>query len=233
MDGLGHRIRQWKRRLDVEPVCPLTEARARAYVKWFDHGVLRETWSNQDVVAPGVIRSNHPPPERLAVLAAAGLKSVLSLRGSKPTAHFHIETKACRDLGLAFVPVGLSDKRAPRAMHFQLLIEAFRTIEKPFLIHCKAGADRAGLASAIYLMEFEGRSFDEARPMLSARYGHLSWSKAGIMDAVLDAYGQRLRAGPIGFLDWAERDYDPDAITAVFRARRRLWTQTGREPVLN
>ena len=223
MSTIGQRLSEWKARYDVVPVCPRTEARAQAHVLWFDQGFARRSWSNADVVAPGVIRSNHPTRERLQVLAAAGLKSVLSLRGAKPTAHYHLEVKACRELGLTFLHAGLSDKRAPRPEHFRMLIEAFRSIDKPFLIHCKAGADRAGLASAIYLIEIERRPFAEARGMLSSRYGHVSWSKAGILDAVLDAYGRRLDRGPISVLDWAETEYDPDAITAEFEAGRRAW----------
>ncbi|MFO7921204.1 MAG: tyrosine-protein phosphatase [Nioella sp.] len=222
MRGIGQRLSDWKAQYNVVPVCPRTEARAQIYVNWFDHGFARQRWTNADVVAPGVIRSNHPTRARLEVLAAAGLKSVLSLRGAKPTAHYHLEVKACRELGLAFVPVGLSDRRAPRPEHFRMLIGAFHSIEKPFLMHCKAGADRAGLAAAIYLIEIEGRPFAEARGMLSARYGHLRRSKAGILDAVLDAYGHRLALGPISVLDWAETEYDPQAITGQFKARRRF-----------
>lgn len=221
MDGIGRRFSDWKAQYEAVPVPPRTEAHGRPSVFWFDHGFVRLRWSNAHVVAPGVIRSNHPTRDRLEVLAAAGLKSVLSLRGAKPTAHYHLEVEACRDLGLAFVPAGLSDRRAPRPEHFRMLIEAFRSIEKPFLMHCKAGADRAGLASAIYLIEIERRPFAEARGMLSARYGHLSWSKAGILDAVLDAYGRRLERGPVSVLDWAESEYDRDAITAEFEAGRR------------
>lgn len=232
MGGLGRRFTDWRASCNLEPHCPASEARAQRFVRWFDQGILREYWTNQDVVAPGVIRSNHPTPERLAVLAAAGLKSVLSLRGAKPVAHFHLERKACRDLSLAFVTVGLSDRRAPQAAHFRMLIDAFHAIERPFLIRCKAGADRAGLACAIYLIEVEGRSFAEARGMLSSRYGRVRRSRAGILDAVLDSYGRRVAAGPIGFLDWAASEYDPEAVTRAFHDRRRLWARPAPEPAL-
>lgn len=231
--GLAEYVRRQKSYYNVVPICARTEARAKAFVRWFDHGLLRERWTNQAEIAAGVLRSNHPSPERLAILAQAGLKSVLSLRGLKPTAHFHLETKACRDLGLTFLSVGLSDKRAPTVAHFEALMETFSRIERPFLIHCKAGADRAGLASAIYLMEFEGHSFDQARSMLSRRYGHIRWSKAGILDEVLDAYGRRLASGPVRFLKWAQTDYDPDAISAGFRMRRKVWKRTRRVPALH
>lgn len=233
MAGLAASVRRWKAYYNVAPTCPETEARAKTFVRWFDQGLLRERWTNQAEIAPGVLRSNHPTPERLAVLAQSGLKSVLSLRGLKPTAHLHLETKACRDLGLTFVSVGLSDKRAPTVAHVEALMEAFSAIERPFLMHCKAGADRAGLASALYLMEFEGYSFDQARPMLSRRYGHVRWSKAGILDAVLDAYGRRVASGPISFLTWAQTEYDPDAISAGFRQRRKIWNRPGRTPTLS
>jgi protein tyrosine/serine phosphatase len=84
------------------------------------------------------------------------------------------------------------------------------------LIHCKSGADRAGLASAIWLMVMEGRPVEEARAMLSWRYLHLRWSRTGVLDLVLDSYGARNAAAPIGFEDWVATEYDAEAVQAAF-----------------
>ncbi|MFD2031462.1 tyrosine-protein phosphatase [Ancylobacter dichloromethanicus] len=45
--------------------------------------------------------------------------------------------------------------------------------KKPILIHCQAGADRSGLASALYLAAIKKNSAEaEAEAQLSIRYGH-------------------------------------------------------------
>ena len=96
------------------------------------------------------------------------------------------------------------------------LFETFRTIERPFLMHCKSGADRAGLAAALYMLA-HGASPAEARRQLSWRFLHLRHSSTGILDHVLDIYEARLAQGPIGIEDWVRDEYDRDAATAGWR----------------
>ena len=40
------------------------------------------------------------------------------------------------------------------------------------MLYCEAGADRTGLASALFMAEVAGRSEKEAESQLSLRYGH-------------------------------------------------------------
>ena len=87
-------------------------------------------------------------------------------------------------------------------------------------MHCKSGADRAGLASAIYLIAFEGKPVAEARKQLSPRFLHFRRSATGILDPVLDLYDARLARGPITIGRWIAEEYDPGAATAGFAALR-------------
>ena len=87
-------------------------------------------------------------------------------------------------------------------------------------MHCKSGADRASLASAIYLIAMEGKSVAEARQMFSIRFIHFKWTKTGILDMFLDMYEERLEQGPIAFRDWVAHEYDPEALTQRFAKRR-------------
>jgi protein tyrosine/serine phosphatase len=48
-----------------------------------------------------------------------------------------------------------------------------REAPKPLLIHSKSGADRVGLAAAIFQYAIAARTADEAGRQLSIRYGHL------------------------------------------------------------
>lgn len=184
---------------------------------WGDMGFVRRVWTNTAQIAPGVFRSNQPDPARLARMQAQGLRAVLFLRGSASGAPYRVEQAACAALGLSFHLCHLSAHRLPQADQILGLIDLFRSIDKPFLMHCRAGADRTGLASAIYLLAIEHRPVAEARAMLSARFGHWRWSSTGILDQLVLAYGAAQRSSGIGFADWIATDYDPAAITCDFQ----------------
>ena len=203
--------RRWRAYYNVAPVDDETWRRARIYNAWFDHAILRTFWTNQAEIAPGVWRSNHPTKARLKRLKARGLRTVVSLRGGGEAAHNATERIWCEELGLTLRFVGMTDKALPLRETLLTLIETFREVEGPLLIHCKAGADRAGLASAVYLLTMRGASLAEARRMLSWRFLHLRSSKAGVLGKVLDAYAEQQ---DMPFADWVAQVYDPGALGA-------------------
>lgn len=181
-----------------------------------DHAVLRALWSNHARVAEGVYRSNHPSPRRLRALHARGIRTIINLRGATQAAPYLLEKEVCDELGIEMIDVRLMARRAARREHMLSLIEAFRTAQKPFLIHCKSGADRAGLASAIYLIEMEGRPVAEARKQLSARYLHFGWTSTGVLDHILDLYEAAQRESGMGFETWLRTAYDNEAINRAY-----------------
>ncbi len=56
---------------------------------------------------------------------------------------------------------------------------------KPMLIQSTSGADRSGLAAAIFKYAIASRSVEEAKGQLSIRYAHVPslWRGTGAMDA--------------------------------------------------
>lgn len=200
---------------------PAGRRRAWWHYQLIDHGVLRYLWTNDDQVAPGVFRSNHPHPARLRAYRDAGVRAVLNLRGANDAPSYLLEKKACADLGLDLVSVKFTARGMPRRDSLLALFDAFDAIQRPFLMHCKSGADRAGLVAVLYLLD-QGEPLDVARHHLSARYLHLKWTKTGIQDALLDVYAERLTQGPIGIRDWVRDEYDPEAVRAKFATRRTL-----------
>ena len=181
---------------------PVQRRRAFWQYQLLDHAFLRHWWTNFDQIAPGVYRSNQPSHRRFERYAAMGIKSVLNLRGAGHHARYLFEKETVDALGLTMINVSLQARKAPTREAVQALIAAFRQIDRPFLMHCKSGADRAGLASAIYLMVIEGKGVEEARKMLSPRYIHFRWSKTGVLEHLLDVYAARNSASPIGFEEW-------------------------------
>ncbi len=195
---------------------PGARRRAAFHYHLLDHAVLRRRWSNMHQVAPGVWRSNHPTHARLRDLKAMGIRTILNLRGAGETPPFLFEHESCRALGLELRSVGLSARAAPRQGELLKLFEAFRTVERPFVMHCKSGADRAGLAAALYLLA-HGAPLAEARRQLSWRFLHIRHSRTGILDHVLELYEARLAQGPIGIEDWVRDEYNRDAAMASWR----------------
>ncbi|SEN45657.1 hypothetical protein SAMN04488003_11730 [Loktanella fryxellensis] len=189
-------------------------------VNMTDHGCLRWGWSNFDRVAPGVFRCNQPHPARLRRYRNYGIKGVLNLRGENRSPAFRIEKATCALLGLPLVSVSLTARTAPSRAVLLDLLDAFDTLPRPFVMHCKSGADRAGLAAALYLID-QGASLTEARRQLALRYLHLPFTRTGVLGTLLDAYAARLTEGPVTLRDWIHDEYDPAIVCARHAARRR------------
>ncbi len=220
--SLLKRISNWERALrasyNTDLSTPENRRRAHIYNLWFDHAVLRKVWTNCFQVAPGVYRSNQPTHERFERLNAEGVRAILNLRGAGQGAHYLVEEESCRALGLTLVNCALQARDAAPPESILAVIRAFREIEKPFVMHCKSGADRAGFAAAIYLLVIEGRPMAEARKMLGVKYLHLKWSRTGILDYILDQYEARTAQSPIGFEEWIATEYDNEALQAAYHA---------------
>ncbi|MEL6913487.1 MAG: sulfur transferase domain-containing protein [Pseudomonadota bacterium] len=186
----------------------------------FDHGFLRVWWTNLEEIAPGVWRSNQPGPQRMAHYARMGIKSVLILRGRGEKAHYQLEREAAERAGITLHATTIHARKAADPARFKELFRLFETMEGPWLMHCKSGADRAGLASVLYLL-WIGRPLAEARKQLSWRYFHLTSTQTGILDVMLDHYEEALREGPKDIETWLAEDYDPARLTAEWKEGRR------------
>lgn len=198
-------------------------ARLGSYVHYhlFDHAFLRMVWTNHYEIAPHVFRSNQPVDWRFKRLKAQGLRSVISLRGAETHAHHLFEVETCAKLGLEFHTVKLAARSAPQVDQIERLLHLFRTVETPFLFHCKSGADRAGLAAVLYLHVIKGEPILAAKRMLSWKYYHLSTTKTGILDAFIDAFSEAHAATGVDFETWLRTEYDRDALSAAFKNRKR------------
>jgi protein tyrosine phosphatase (PTP) superfamily phosphohydrolase (DUF442 family) len=205
---------------------PRERRKSRWHFNWLDHGILRIHWHNFAQIAPGVYRANHPNAKRFAAYADMGIKSILNLRGAARQAHYLFEVESCAALGLSLVDIKLSARKAPPKDQLIELLDVFESIEKPFLMHCKSGADRTGLVAALYLMVVEGASLDVARKQLSFRFIHIRRTDTGVLDHFLDVYAARNAQSPIGIADWIKTGYDAAALTRSFadkQASLRFW----------
>ena len=195
-------------------------AHALRQYKWQDHDVLRAKWHNFELVTDGVYRSNQPSYERFAQYKEMGIKTVLNLRGDMPKPFYLFEKEACDALNLTLVTVRMSARKVPRRLVLLDVMQAFDTMEKPFLIHCKSGADRTGLTSALYLLQYTDSPADVVRKHLSFRYLHIRKSSTGALDFVLETYLARRAQGAISVWEWLDAEYDEVALTAAYKVQK-------------
>jgi predicted protein tyrosine phosphatase len=201
---------------------PEARKAAALHYQFVDHGFLRGWWRNFHRVAEGVYRSNQPSADQLRdAVARHGLRAVLNLRGKTQQSFYLFEAEVCAELGVDLVDLSLSASTAPPREKFAQLIGVFRTIPKPFVIHCKSGADRTGIASALYQHVIDGVPIALAKRQLSFRYLHVARSPAGIQDHILRLYERAHQRSGVGFEDWVATDYDPVAVTASFARWRK------------
>lgn len=207
------RLKKWfKSRFDHRIDLPKSRRRSRFYAKWADVGFLRSRWTNEGEVAPGLIRSNNPTAARYAAYAARGVRTVLNLRHDVERAPAKFSREACDKHGMTYVSFPMAPRRVPTKEELVGLIELFPTLEQPILMHCKSGADRTGLASAIWVLTQDNGDLTRAREELSLRYLHRRKSETGALDTVLDQFEES--ADGRSFEQWVREDYDPAAAKA-------------------
>jgi len=198
------------------------EGRRNAWIDalFVDHAILRILWTNFAAVEPGrLYRSNHPTPGNLKTFARkVGLTTLINLRGQAKNGSDALSREAAASLGLDFHDMALESRGAPHRDRILRLANIYQTMRGPALIHCKSGADRAGLAAGLFVL-IEGGTTQNALKQLSLRYGHIKQSKTGILDAFFLTY-QQDGEGKKPFLDWVRDDYDENALRASFKAGR-------------
>jgi len=222
---LKSRLDKAERRLRTSFGNDISTPQGRRAAIWhfhlMDHAFLRVLWSNLGQVAPGVWRSNQPSQGRIQRYAEMGIKTIMNLRGDARSSHYLLEEEACREHGITLVAVPLAARRLVPRQHLLELLELFETVERPFLMHCKSGADRAGLAAALYMMHIEGKTVEEARRQLSLRYLHLKNDHTGVLDFMLDRYAAETAEAAIPIRAWIETRYDHKALNAAFAESRK------------
>lgn len=221
MKALWNRFKTWERawrnNMGVDISTPESRARAWRHYLWIDHGVLRLWWTNFHQVDDGVYRANQPDAKRLAKWKKRGIKTILNLRGVGEYSPYHFEVEACEKLGLRLIDHRLYAQDLASREELLGLIAHFRSIEKPVVMHCKSGSDRAGFAAALYLHIIEDLPVEEAWKQLHWKHFHLKNSKNGILDLFFVAFLEAQKNGAIAMEDWISTRYDHDALRKRFR----------------
>ncbi|MDR3416502.1 MAG: tyrosine-protein phosphatase [Nevskia sp.] len=202
------------------PLTPWRRLLAWLNMLFVDHSIFRFFFNTRQRIAPGCYRSSHPMPYQLRAAARAGVRSVLSLRGDEVHIGSNVlEIETCRELGLVLAHQPIGSRDPPERHQVVRIKQLFDELPRPLLLHCKSGADRAGLVSAMYLLVEEKQPIEVAMRQLSFwRHGHVHQAKTGVLDHFLECYRDHYRAHGTPFMEWIERDYDRDAVRASFHS---------------
>jgi len=119
------------------------------------------------------------------------IKSIINLRGESKRSWYKNEIAFAKEHNITMIDYGIGDREMLPLNKMDALLDIMKKAPKPLLIHCKAGADRTSLASALYVYDKTG----DKNPSMgfSLRYGHFPWlgSKTVAMDKSFAEYKQK------------------------------------------
>ena len=145
------------------------------------------------------------------VVGKHGIRTVISLRRPKPDESWYVDEKtAAKALGIAHHDIPLDFTFSPRIDHLLELRDLLDNAPRPLLIHCRAGADRTGLAAVMAKLLDESSSLEEARKQASWRFHVFHHDSMGLplideYTAWLENTGQR--HSKHNFNHWLENEY--------------------------
>lgn len=138
-------------------------------------GFLQLSGNFHTVIAGEFYRSAQPSATQLEnYVRRYGIETVINLRGPDDKAAWYSEEiAAAKRLGIEHIDFKMSSSTMVTSDVADQLVQAMKSAPKPILIHCKAGADRSGIVSAIYSQEIAGMDEDKAERQLSIFFGHV------------------------------------------------------------
>lgn len=137
-------------------------------------GVNQLSGNEHEVIAGELYRSAQPGTEEIdSLVRRHGIKTIINLRDEDRGAWYAEEKAAAQRNGMTLVDYPISSGAILPLENSEELARIMRNAEKPILIHCEHGANRTGLASAIYVGAVAKRSEIFSELQLSPYYGHV------------------------------------------------------------
>lgn len=192
---------------------------AQAYAMIVEHNFTNVFRRNFHRIDEHAFRSSQPTTYQLRnIIKKHGIKTVLNLRGYEKNSPLRaLEEKVCKDMGVKLIYVNAYSRKIPEPKMLEEFRETFKTIEYPVLIHCKAGADRAGIGSMLYLHYHKGVPLEHTGQLKFWPYGHIKHARTGLVDMFVELYAKRAGNAPHDPAEFAktldheklEREYKP------------------------
>ena len=118
-----------------------------------------------------------------------GISTVINLRGKQINYKWYFdEIGTCQKNNVLHYDIRMSAEKTPSNGTIKTLISLFIKAPRPILIHCKAGADRSGLAAALWKTVIDRIPKAEAKKQLSIWYGHMPFGPTQVLDEFFEHY---------------------------------------------
>ncbi|MBM3358527.1 MAG: hypothetical protein FJY54_12475 [Betaproteobacteria bacterium] len=164
------------------------------------------------VIAGKLYRSAQPKAAQLeAVVKQHGIKTVINLRGSNREKEWYraVRNDAPR-LGIEVHDIEFRSRGLPDIAALLKLVDALQRAPRPLLVHCRDGADRPGLASAVALLLDGNHDLDAATGQTSLYYRVIREDSIGreflrAYRAALEATGRKHT--PEHLISWIKNGY--------------------------
>ena len=186
---------------------------------WNDHAYLRLGFSNAHWISDELVRANQPWPFQVKAWRDRGIKTIVNLRHGVD-AHHVLEKDACERYGVKQVHFVVFSREVPSRAQVLSAKQLFEELEYPAMMHCKSGADRAGVMSVLYMHFRQKKPISEAIRQLDMKFGHIRAGLTGVLDYCFEKYLREVEPLGVSYEDWVKSDaYDPQAIKQEFKAQ--------------
>lgn len=164
---------------------------AQAWAMIAEHNAINIFRPNFHETQKGLFyRSAQPTTYQLRrYIQQYGIKTVINLRRFKGrTVLGKLEKQVCDEMGVQMISIKAYSRQMPRPQILKEFKQIYENIQYPVLIHCKSGADRAGLGSALYLHFQKNIPLNETGQLSFWPYGHIKEGRTGLIDHFIELY---------------------------------------------
>lgn len=134
-------------------------------------------------------RGGQPKKGRMKKLSEMGIKTVINLRDDDDNAQR--EEAEAQAAGLRYFNIPMATFERPEDRTVEQALSLINAQEnQPVFVHCRRGSDRTGTIIAIYRIELEGWTSEQAKAE-AKHYGMGFW-QVGMKDYISDYYKRRL-----------------------------------------
>ena len=153
------------------------------------NGAKQKDLPNFYRVSDGLYRGGQPTEAGLKQLVQLRIKTVVNLRDDDERAR--VEGAATVAAGLRYFNFPLSNFNKPNNQEVAQILSIINAPEnQPVFVHCKRGADRTGTVVAIYRIERDGWTGEQAKQ--EAEHFGLGFWQIRMKDYISDYYQRKL-----------------------------------------